>query len=201
MNAVARFGALVALASLFVSARSAGQEDLSYAEELTRKIQAAQAIGTLGSNLFGDETNWYTGQTTFRVVDVDIPGNNALPVRVARTRSTAPPDGGAQPGLMGDWELELPYVSSLVERSAGWRGGATRCSSPVGQPDVGAFAEGEYWRGYSISIPGQASGLMLKRDSAAPAPADGLTYPWVAGGHTQIRCAVALKNGTGVSFP
>ena len=49
---------------------SFGAGAVDYAEEFTRKIQAARAVAPLGSNLFGDETNWYNGTTTFRIVDV-----------------------------------------------------------------------------------------------------------------------------------
>jgi RHS repeat-associated protein len=212
MDLVSRLGAFSALASLFVCATSAGQETLSYAEELSKKIEAARALAPLGSGLFGDETNWYNGQTTFRVVDVDIPGNSALPVQITRTLSAAPVEGLPEPGLprlMGNWELELPYVSSMVSRGAGWQPSA-RCTSVVGQPDVAAdgvtFLADEYWRGYTISIPGHDSGMMLKRDPAYTLTPTDASYPWVTTGHTQIKCTdaagnqVNLQNGTGQGF-
>lgn len=196
---------LGATACLFFSLNAAA---VDYAEEFTRKIQAARAVAPLGSNLFGDETNWYNGTTTLRIVDVDLPGNNALPVRIARTRSTAPPEGPTAPGLMGDWELELPYLSSVFPQNNGWRIGTqtNRCSwGPLTPPPVwygaGEFTTAEYWRGYFVSIPGQGSTQMLWPDAAyTPRPMDGYTYPWVTVGHTQLRCGIMLANGTGEGF-
>ncbi|MGQ0429579.1 MAG: RHS repeat domain-containing protein [Gammaproteobacteria bacterium] len=184
---------------------------VDYAEEFTRKIQAARTVAPLGADLFGDSTDWYSGTTTFRVVDVEIPGNNALPVRIARVRSTAPPEGPTAPGLMGDWELELPYLSGVFPQGNGWRIGPSltvnRCSSgPLTPPAVshgggGAFGPEEYWRGYFVSIPSQGSTQMLWPDPAyTPRPTDGNTYVWVTVGHTQLRCGVALANGTGEGF-
>lgn len=182
---------------------------VDYAEEFTRKIQAARALAPLGSDLFGDETNWYNGTTTFRIVDVDIPGNNALPVRIARTRSTSPPEGPTTPGLMGDWELELPYLSSIFPQNNAWRLPSTtqnRCSSGALTPPLvsygsGQFSTAEYWRGYFVSIPGHGSTHMLWRDPAyTPQPSDGFSYPWVAVGHTQLHCGIMLANGSGEGF-
>ncbi len=196
----------VAAATLLAS-MSAGAVD--FAEEFTRKIQSARAIAPLGSDLLGDSTDWYTGTTTFRVVDVDIPGNNALPVRIARMRSSAPPEGPTAPDFMGDWELELPYLSSVFPQNNAWRLPSTtqnRCSSgplapgSIGHPD-GAFTTEEYWRGYFVSIPGQGKTNMLWRNAAyTQQPADGNAYPWVTIGHTQLRCGIALVNGAGEGF-
>jgi len=202
-EALASLGALACLLSSPIAT------GVDYAEEFTRKIQAACAVAPLGSDLFGDETNWYNGTTSFRVVDVDIPGNNALPVRIARTRSSAPPEGPTAPGLLGDWEIELPYLSSVFSQGNAWRLPSTtqnRCSSgPLVPPPVshgsGTFEATEYWRGYFIAIPGQGTTQMLWRDPAyTPQPSDGFSYPWVTVGHTQLHCGIMLANGTGEGF-
>jgi RHS repeat-associated protein len=188
---------------------SSSAEAVDFAEEFTRKIQSARAIAPLGTDLFGDSTDWYTGTTTFRVVDVDIPGNNALPVRIARVLSSAPPEGPTAPDFMGDWELELPHLSSVFPQNNAWRLPSTtqnRCSSgAVVPPNMfytqGTFSTEEYWRGYFVSIPGQGKTHMLWRNSAyTPQPTDGNIYPWVTVGHTQLRCGIALANGTGEGF-
>jgi hypothetical protein len=182
---------------------------VEYAEEFARKIQAARAVAPLGSDLFGDTTDWYTGTTTFRIVDVEIPGNSALPVRIARTHSTAPPEGPITPGLLGDWELELPFLSSVFPQNNAWGTNPTtqnRCSSgPLIPPPVlygaGGFYPEEYWRGYFVAIPGQGQTHMLWRDpSYSPQPSDGQSYPWVTVGHVQLRCGILLANGAGEGF-
>jgi hypothetical protein len=58
-------------------------------EEWAKRVKAAETRGAMGANLFGDSTNYYNGQTTFAVTDIDLPGNNALPVRVGRTITAA----------------------------------------------------------------------------------------------------------------
>ncbi len=204
--ALNRSSALAACSCLLVVADAAAVE---YAEEFTRKIQAARAVASLGADLFGDSTDWYSGTTTFRVVDVDIPGNSALPVRIARMRSSAPPEGPIQPGLMGDWELELPYLSSVFAQGAAWNLPSTtknRCSSGPLIPGAiahtsGSFQPEEYWRGYHLAIPGQGSTHLLWRNAAyTQQPGDGYSYPWVTVNHTQVRCGISLANGAGEGF-
>jgi RHS repeat-associated protein len=202
-----RFFTACGLAAGLLSTSNACAVD--YAEEFARKIQAARAIAPLGTDLFGDSTDWYSGTTTFRVVDVDIPGNSALPVRIVRTRSTAPPEGPTTPGLMGDWELELPCVSSVFAQGSAWNLPSTtqnRCSSgPLIPPAIahtsGSFQPEEYWRGYHLAIPGQGSTHLLWRNATyIEQPSDGYSYPWVTVGHTQVRCGISLANGTGEGF-
>lgn len=173
--------------------------DLSYAEEFTRKIEAAKALGGLGEDLFGDATDWNTGQTTFRVVDIDLPGNSGLPVQLARTLSTAVPDldyGGEQ---LGDWALDLPYVSGVFSKSKGWP--TTRCSSTAAPPSVTngngkTFSADEYWRGNVLHLPGRGTTHLLKRSSEYTAtPSDGKTYTWVTRDHTQFTCGPSIANG------
>jgi len=53
-------------------------------EEYDKTVTSAEAVGVLGPALFGDETNLYTGATTFTATDVSLPGNDALPVSIGR---------------------------------------------------------------------------------------------------------------------
>lgn len=177
--------------------------------EWSRRVSAAQTIGALGPNLFGDTVSFYTGQTTFSVTDVDLPGNNALPVAITRTFSTAAAEGPTAPGLLGEWELELPHVRGVFPRVHGWRSGAKdpqqRCSvdltnfSPPNSPGgggEGAFAATQFWRGNTLSIPGVGDqSLLIRKPDYLLAPTDGRAYPWVTVGRWQVRCLPSLANG------
>lgn len=182
-------------ASLTVSAETIDQK-----EEYARRIKTANVVGALGNSLFGDETTYYTGTTTFTQVDIDLSGNNNLPVRVARTWSSAPPEGPTAPGLFGEWELDIPYVHGVFARNKGWQvTGATpynRCSAGFAPPTASAdggsaavFGGEDYWRGHSLYVPGFGDQAILQRTAAyTKAPADGQTYRWVTVNHWQLRC-------------
>lgn len=79
---------------------------------------------------FGDSWNHDTGEASFSHIDVDIPGNFALPVSVTRTRSRNPVALFSS-GMFGDWDLAMPRVEYT------WREGwsnyfePTRCRSPL----------------------------------------------------------------------
>ena len=79
---------LVACAS-FMSSAYAAQDEL---QEYQRREKAAEVMAPLGVDMFGDSVNNYTGALSFSVTDIDVPGNNALPVRIARTFRAAEGD-------------------------------------------------------------------------------------------------------------
>jgi RHS repeat-associated protein len=175
------------------STSSFGDPEVDYATEFANRVKAARAVAPLGSDLFGDQTSWYAGQTTFRVTDVDVPGNSALPVRVTRTRSTAEQEVLGT-GAMGDWDVELPYISAVYRRGFGWAD-ATRCTSPSNPPSMqigdNTVQNYEYWRGTSITLPGRGTTQMLRRPPAMPGPAGAM---FIAPGHTAVVCGAMLKN-------
>jgi RHS repeat-associated protein len=175
-------------------------------EEWARRIKTAETLGALGSNLFGDSTNFYNGQTGFTQTDIDLPGNNSLPVRVARTYSASQREGADAPGLMSDWELDIPYMSGLFAQGAGWQVKTTtpnnRCTGAsqfMAPPDAntgqGNFYAREYWRGNSLYVPGHGQQTLLKPSSNMPVPSDGQTTRMVTSTFWQIRCLPQLANG------
>src|SRR5688572_22604070 len=64
-----------------------GTGDVPVYVEYDKRLRASEQLSALGSELFGDEVSLYTGQTSFRHIDIDIPGNNALPVQLSRRYS------------------------------------------------------------------------------------------------------------------
>ena len=98
------------------------------------RVNSGQAIAPLGDSLFGDQTSFYDGSTTFSITDIDLPGNNALPVRISRMHRASDPAGFPTSGLMGEWDLELPHLRGTFARSLGWQVATAtpnqRCSVP-----------------------------------------------------------------------
>ena len=139
---------------LLACASAHAQTANSDTQEWAKRIKTAETVGALGINLFGDSTNFYNGQTTFSVTDVDLPGNNSLPVRVTWTIVAAHPEREDTAGLMGTWDLDLPYVSGVYPQGYGWRVAGTqpynRCSSTTPQPPsatnapIGGFQAHEF---------------------------------------------------------
>jgi len=190
----------------------ASAETLDQKYEYARRIQTTQAIGPLGISLFGDETSYYTGSTTFTQVDVDIPGNNSLPVRVARTWSSASPEGPTAPGLFGEWELDIPYMHGVFARDKGWQVATAtpnnRCSTGFAPPTAyanvpaassAAFGSEDYWRGHSLYVPGAGDQTLLGGGTGVVG-ADGHTYRWSTVNHWRLRCTPLVSGQGGEGF-
>ena len=148
-------------------------------------IRAPRALGVLGENLFGDETNFYTGALSFVQTDVSLPGNNGLPMSVTR-RFTAGETISTQ-GHFGKWELDVPRMHGMfaaaysgamgwiVPRYATPEAKYQRCSyfgappdSPGGFNSQAIFASDEFWHGNHLAIPGQGSQEVLARSGFDP---------------------------------
>lgn len=119
----------------------------------------SDAVGVLGPDMFGDQTDHNTGSTSFTVIDIDVPGNSSLPVRLSRSMSVAindffpPVPLGGGPMNSAGWEVDVPHISGIFPSSwstlppsnpagvgapFGWvaDGGSplARCSSGSGRP-------------------------------------------------------------------
>ncbi len=182
----------------------AGAQTLSEPDEWAERIKTAESIAPVGTDLFGDSTNFYNGQTSFSATDIDLPGNSALPVRLARKLGNAPTTSDfAQ--LLGNWDLDLPYMSGIYQAGRGWQnasGGFNRCSGPLVAPNVTAsnvlFWGSNYWRSISMNVPGSGAQTVLY---ASPAnnqrPSDGQTTRYVTSKFWQIRCLSQIANPSG----
>ena len=111
---------LLCAATLLLPSLAAAQVD--YNAEDAKRIKSAEVVGALGDDLFGEQVNFYTGSTSFRHVDLSIPGNNGLAVEVARSLSIEDPAIAHNPTgkTFGDWELELPYIGGVFLEYLGW---------------------------------------------------------------------------------
>lgn len=204
-------GLLVMQVPFCAGAQSA--DSVTIFEEYGKLIQRQGAVAALGGELFGDRVSLYTGSLEFVQTDVNLSGNNGLPVSVGRrflpNQAMANLDGN-----FADWDLEIPHLHGVFSNLQTWAttgSGYTsynRCSE-FGAPPVepaqqsgagGSFAPDEYWQGNFVYIPGNGDEEILIRNPATPAPGDGNSYPLVTRSGAVIRCLPSLDGGSGEGF-
>lgn len=220
-NGARATGALWIACALFAMAGPAAAQ-VTIPDEYGKVIKTAEAVGALGIDLFGEETNFYTGATTFSATDVSLPGNDALPVAVGRrfiVESRGANDRGlllTRDGGFADWELDIPHMHGVYS-NAGWQvdagteaGRNKRCtqaeSAVYEAPTVdGTFNRQwtgpEYWSGTSMYIPGAGDQTMLMTvPDGLKKPTDSQQYKWVTNGLWQISCLSSVARGVGEGF-
>ncbi|WP_293373494.1 RHS repeat-associated core domain-containing protein [Nevskia sp.] len=193
-------------AALFTAGIAQAQDSgdpVQYQEEWGNRIKQAEMIGPLGNDLFGDSINYYNGQLSFSVTDIDLKGNSSLPVQLTRTQTATDTDGIVPPIQILGWDINIPYMSGIFAYNYGWQvgtGTTNRCSASSQLPPAAAnspgsrlFAGNAFWRGNSINIPGYGSKLVLS-PSSVPAPTDGGGRRFVTVDHVQLRCLPSLAN-------
>jgi YD repeat-containing protein len=190
------------LATLFPSLLVA--QDSSTPQMEYKKLQRpSDTIGALGFDLFGEQTDFYTGQTSFNAIDIQLPGNNSLPVQLSRKKNVQEQDGFAPLTKIGDWELEVPYIEGTFSSTKGWiiSGSSpnSRCSQGSGQPvtvslNGETFYPNDYWHGYQMVIPGAGGQDLLlslpttKNRSVSPSR-------WTTKNHWLVDCLGTLQSG------
>lgn len=97
--------ALSGLALITVCGSAVAESPITPYTEYHKRIRTAESVSPLTSELFGESVNLSSGSTEFVVTDIDVPGNDSLPVRLQRRLSiqsfknrTAPPL--RSPGLL-----------------------------------------------------------------------------------------------------
>jgi RHS repeat-associated protein len=176
--------------------------DLEPFQEYGKRVKADSTIAPVTSALFGDQVSLYSGGTEFTQVDIDMPGNDVLPVSLGRRFKVEDQRGLGRLYGFGEWDLDIPYVHGMFSvPSGGWRvEGAqplNRCSS--GQPPLnvsGVFELQEFWHGTFLHLPGQGDRELLRNTEAkVPSVTDGNTYPWITRDFFRLRCKTATANG------
>lgn len=202
MNVAARL--LFPLALLAGSSSLLAQDAIEPYVEYRKRIEAAQNISPLEHGLFGEQVSLYNGSTTFSVTDIDLPGNNALPVRLARRLSVE-----LQPQNLihsydallrgvGNWDVDVPYMAGTYLVSAG---AALRCNAqyvPLGAPQ--GFHRGDIWQGVSVNIPGRGSMNALGMLAGLPRPSGGATYKLTTAERDMFECIPMQPGFTGQGF-
>lgn len=187
---------------------SSANADTSTYKEQGKLIRAPRDIAVLGTDLFGDKVNLYTGALEIVQTDVSLPGNNALPVAVGR-RFIAGQEA-VNGKLFGYWDLEIPHLHGIFSKDQGWRdevGSDARCTQFSPPPQIhgslGSNSEWngtEYWHGSFLYMPGSGDQEILKRDvdyTQAPTGNPAYTYPLVTRNNWTFRCLSSLAPGNG----
>ncbi|HEX7061140.1 MAG TPA: hypothetical protein VF200_04170, partial [Woeseiaceae bacterium] len=125
-----------------------------------------------GTTALGDGYNPVTGEVTFAVTDVSIPGNSAIPVELSRWIPSQDLDTGGPTG----WQWNLPLIKGNYldvkpgHTDTGWDWGynnwhnGENCSGDadsVMNPDDELIAGNMYWEGKLLHIPGVTSEKFL----------------------------------------
>ena len=191
---------------------SQAQGETTWYKETHRQVRGSSAVSALGPNLFGDQVSLYSGRIEFVQSDLEVPGNNNLPVGISR-RLTSGRDMVNNAGMFGDWDIEIPRLQGIFAsgtKNKGWVVGDypanyyKRCTE-YAAPPVG-FAMGasgyvwepeEYWYGNSLYIPGQGSQTLLLRAPGNTLQPSGGGYPIVTKGGWQIQCLSTIANNQG----
>lgn len=174
--------------------------------------RSGETVEAQGPNLMGDQVNEYSGDLSFTQLDVSLPGNNALPVHVARHRGASTLQAYGAGGLFGDWDLDIPHLNSVAAAPhPNWYGSGSptnfsRCSQFQEPPYTGIstyygtmnyFAR-TFWDGYHLHVPGKGDQTLLSRSpSNLIAPSAGAAqYPVVTKEHWQLSCLPTLDTGS-----
>jgi len=182
--------------------------DIRYESVLKDKDRNKSTPG----NEFGDQHSYETGQLSFQVVDVSVPGNNDLQVEFRREINWSEPRGSYGYSLtrLADWEVSLPKIIAAYEARNGWStldqarptkncsvASKDLISSPPALFDPDYFPVQLFWQPPALSFPGESRTLLLYNDGQVPAPSDGGQYFWVTSRMDYASCLPQLKNAGG----
>jgi hypothetical protein len=206
MRKTIMFAMLIAiLCSSSVMAQTEGVQPFL---EYKKRIQTTQQISPLDSGLFGESISLYNGATSFSVVDIDLPGNNPLPVRLERRMEMDIQPQGTGPVYdtllrgIGNWQVEVPYMAATYPDATGWS--SSRCSTgslpPTAMGPNYRFLRSEVWNGISIHLPSRGTTVALSMVAQAPKPINGVQYRLTTKQRDMLDCIPMQSGLSGEGF-
>lgn len=189
--------------SIFVTQGACAQANggIDPRNEYRKRIAAQNDVAALSGGLFGEKTSLYSGNTSFTVVDVDLAGNNSLPVQLGRHIAIETQPQSALSNYdtriksIGNWNVDVPYVTATYPVQADWP--AQRCSfSSFPGGTLGHFNRLEHWHGISVHVPGRGRSNMLSShgDPQVPRPSDGAQYGFSTAERDSFTC-IPMQSG------
>ncbi|WP_350000102.1 RHS repeat domain-containing protein [Stenotrophomonas lacuserhaii] len=177
-------------------------------QEYDKRLRSAEQVGALTSDLFGDSVNVYDQSVAFQQTDIDIPGTNALPVRLTRKLAVRPLPAtiAAQPyGGAGDWDIDVPYISGVFDSAYGWNTGSggqaqARCSETFYPRTTPPHQIEDIWSGYSVNLPGEGARSLIGLPPSSFKPANGQGNVWTTSSLDAISCTPMLSGYPGEGF-
>jgi RHS repeat-associated protein len=192
---------------------TAGASAVPVYAEYDKKVRAAEQVAPLTSDLFGDSVAPYLGQTEFNQVDIDLPGNDTLPVQLRRrfvvsslTKDMLRDEKGGMGnpyGGAGNWDVDVPYIAGVFDSGYKWDrpngvpGQQGRCSTVFTPGTQPGYSQDDVLSGAKIHLPGEGDlSLMALSPDWPPvhAAADGQTHLWTTRRFDSFTCT-PIKNG------
>jgi len=173
-----------------------------------QQVKESSRLAALEFGLAGEQVNHYNGATVFSVVDVDLPGNFDLPVRLVRKLSVEiQPQDQIKPydtrlGGAGNWDVDVPWMAATYPDSIGWND--QRCSlgsvPPLALGPNGRFQRGQVWHGITVHVPEQGDRRAMGIQTGIPQPSAGGPYRLTSAQRDFFSC-IPMKSGlTGEGF-
>jgi len=205
-----RAAATIALTAGVISAAQAQQAVQQPYQEYDKKLRSAEQVGALTSELFGDSVNVYDQSGYFRQTDIDLAGNNSLPVRLERRLNVRPtPEVGLPPliyGGAGDWNIDVPFISGVFDSQYGWtyRGSrkVPRCSANFLPYTPPPFRIEDIWSGYTVNLPGEGARSLMGDPPASlkPASRQSENWSWTTSAMDTVSCTSMIAGLEGEGF-
>jgi YD repeat-containing protein len=198
-------GIVVACAGI---AGMAAAQPMQPHQEYDKRLRSAEQVGALTSDLFGDAVNVYDQSTTFHQTDIDLPGTNALPVRLSRSLNVRPvPAYGIIPKTYAgaaDWNIDIPYVSGVFDSAFRWNvtvtGNTPRCSSAFYPRTELPNKIEDIWSGYTVNLPGQGARSLVAMPPDEFKRPDGQPHVWTTTSLDSITCTSMAGGYPGEGF-
>ena len=169
-------------------------------QEYGKRVKAGSTVEPITSSLFGDQVSLYNQAATFSHIDIDMPGNDQLPVQLRRQYVIEDQTGLGRLHGFGEWDLDLPYIHGTFSVSGGgWQvegpNSLKRCSSQTA-PKIGgsAFRLAEVWHGTQLHLPGEGDRELLV-DNQPRVPAIGqMASSWITKDFYRVGCTDDIAN-------
>lgn len=194
--------------SLFASTAFAQSSGSDFIEDWEKKQDAEQRLTVFGDDLMGEGIDPHTGTIVFSHVDVDVPGNSALPVRIERKLTQGEHYKEGLDVEFADWQLVVPEITAISTQYGNWRSGIGRCSVksnlfPRYEYQANEFIEtNSYMNGVHVSVPGAGQEQLITIDfpetpatfNAARPPQFPANSHWITKNNWQFSC-ISLAGG------
>ena len=184
-----------AIATLFAGSHAAYAQGELHGDTLSKYYSDGvdATLSTYDFDLLGDHIDLATGKFSAEHVDIDIPGNSNLPVRLARRTGKDPLFSlyGTKV-LMSDWIPDFPYINAKTWESAEWR--SDRCTNtPVGG---GLDQTSPAWDGFNIYTPNEGRRQVLQPERPGHTNLfSGLNAEYVTKDYWHITCTSNASDG------
>lgn len=183
-----RLNSLVVAAHLFLIPFFALSDDeditVVYDYEMTDKLNVDYQVDMHTPDLMGDVFNISTGTMQLRNIDIDIPGNSELQVKLVRARELV--KSSREYSMLnstgfiignGNWYFDTPRLTyDIPQNSIYWPNALRDGKFCSGDFSVNRVIHGDslplrpkdYNTGYTLQVPGKATATLIKNTGAIP---------------------------------